>query len=182
MIDGHRVVAGERQQAALHARDLLDRQLDPEVAAGDHHPGLHRLDDLLGALDRLRLLDLRDHRDVRAAGAHPALDRRQVLGAAHERDREQVDVVLDREVDPGEVLAPGGRQPDLRAREIEPLVGGDATADLDRAADLVVAGLQHAQADAPVGEVDEAVLGHRLGEAVVGDREPLLAADACPRS
>ena len=40
----------------------------------------------------------------------------QVLGAADERDREQVDAVLDREVDPVEVLAPGGRQRDLGAR------------------------------------------------------------------
>ena len=174
---GDRVAAGKRQQVALHPGDLLDRELDPEVAAGDHDPGLDRLHDLLGAFRRLRLLDLGDHRDVRAAGAHPALDRGQVLGPAHEGDREQVDPLLDREIDPGEILAPGGGQADLGAREVEPLMGGDAAPDLDRAADLVVARLQHPQADAPVGEVDEPVLGHGLRESVEGDRELLVAAD-----
>ena len=44
---------------------------------------------------------------IRGMSAPPVrirrLDRFQVLGAAHERDREQVDAVLDREVDPGQV-------------------------------------------------------------------------------
>ena len=54
-----------------------------------------------------------------------ALDGLQVLGAADEGHREQVDALLDREVDPVEVGAAGGRQGHLRPRHVQPLVGGD---------------------------------------------------------
>ena len=47
-----------------HDRDLLDRHLDPEVPARDHH-AVRRADDLVGARDRLWLLDLRDQRQPR---------------------------------------------------------------------------------------------------------------------
>ena len=57
-------------------------------------------------------------------------------------------------------------------------MGGHPTADLDRAPDLVVARLQHPQADPAVGEIDEVLDGDRLREAVVGDREPGVRTDA----
>ena len=68
--------------------------------------------------------------------ANPPLDRLQVLGAAHERHREQVDAVLDGEVDPVEVGAAGRGKRHVGARQVEALVGGDGAADLDRAAHL----------------------------------------------
>ena len=57
---------GHGEQALLHERDLLDRQLDAEVAARDHDP-VGRVDDLLGVRRGLRLLDLGDQRHLGAA-------------------------------------------------------------------------------------------------------------------
>jgi hypothetical protein len=80
--------AGERDHLLLHDRDLPDLHLDPEVAARDHHAvgGAH---DLLGPLHRLRLLDLGDQRQPRVLAQE-----RDVLGAAHERQRDEVDADL----------------------------------------------------------------------------------------
>ena len=59
----------------LHDRHVLERQLDAEVAAGDHDAveGVH---DLVEVLDRLRLLDLGDDREPDALLVH---DRAHVL-------------------------------------------------------------------------------------------------------
>ena len=60
VIDGRaRFRRGE--QLLLHDRHALDRELDAEVAAGDHH-AVGGADDLIGALDRLGLLHLGDQR------------------------------------------------------------------------------------------------------------------------
>ena len=95
--------AGQRDHLLLHDRHLLDAQLDAEVAARDHHAvgGAH---DLLRALHGLRLLDLGDQRQPRVAA-----DELDVLGAAHERQRDQVDA--DRLAD-----APGARGPPAARR------------------------------------------------------------------
>ena len=66
--------AGQREQALLDHRHLLDRHLDAEVAAGDHH-AVGRADDLLRALDGLGLLDLRDQRQCACARARSARPR-----------------------------------------------------------------------------------------------------------
>ena len=66
-------------------------------------PPVAARDDLLGVLGRLLLLDLRDQRDVGAERAQPLAHRLEVGGAGDEGDREQVDALLDRELDPAEV-------------------------------------------------------------------------------
>ena len=43
--------------------------------------------------------------------ASRSIDRLEVLGRADERDGEQVDLVVDREVDPAQVVGAGGRHP-----------------------------------------------------------------------
>ena len=76
-------------------RHLLERQLDAEVAARDHH-AVGRADDALDVLERRVLLDLGDDehllRDQRAQLG-------DVLGAAHEAEREVVELLLDGERD-----------------------------------------------------------------------------------
>ena len=147
--------AGERDQALLCARDLLDRQLDPEVAAGDHDPALGRLDDLLGALGGLRLLDLGDQRDVAAcARRSPRCDLLQVRRPAHEGDREQVDPELAGEVDPARRRSPGCRAVGVGARQVHALVGADRAAGLDLGEDLVALDGGDLEPDAAVGEED----------------------------
>ena len=73
---------------------------------------------------------------------------------------------------------PAAGSPTSAPGRLRPWCEDDPAADLDHAADLVVAGLDHPQPDPPVGEVDEPAGADRLGEAVAGDREPLLGADA----
>ena len=95
----------EPDDPLLHERHVGGADLDAEIAARDHQPVGGR-DDRIELLDRLGLLDLRDHALAPAElGDHRAqvLD---VLGAAHERERDVVGVLLDRE---REVLAIASR-------------------------------------------------------------------------
>src|SRR5690606_33011166 len=95
--------AGGADHALLDHRHLGQRQLDPEVAAGDHDPAVGDAGDLLRVGGRLRLLDLGDQGDVGAELAEAVGDRGEVVGAGDEGDGEQIDAVGGGEVDPGEV-------------------------------------------------------------------------------
>ena len=131
------------------------------------------------AVDRLRLLDLRDERQ---AGVAP--HRLDVLGPAHEGQRHEVDA----DALPGAQhlqVAVGDRGEDLRlARDVQPLPGRDGPAELDLAVELLLAGAHggDAQADRAVGQVHDLAWIDRIGE--LGDRdgdlprvaEPVLAA------
>jgi len=85
------VAPGQFKQASLNRGDALDRDLDAQVAAGHHDPSERCADDRLGVLGCLRLLDLRDQRDVGACDPDPPLHRLQVLRSPDERDGEQVE-------------------------------------------------------------------------------------------
>ena len=135
----------------------------------------------LGLLGGLRLLDLGDQRDVGVALGESLDHRLEVLGRADERDGEQVDLVVDREVDPAQVVGAGGRHARAAARQVDALVGGDATARLDHAADLLAVDLERAQAHPAVGQEDRIALVHCRGEAVPADREQFARADRALR-
>ncbi len=62
--------------------------------------------------------------------------------------------MLDREVDPREVVLVDRRQAGVGAGEIQPLMGGESPADLDLAADRSVARLLDPKLDRAVGEID----------------------------
>ena len=103
------VLPGHLDGALLHQRHLLQRQLDAEVTAGDHDrvEGQH---DGLEVVDRLRLLQLGDHRHAAADPVHHLVDELDVGGRAHERQRDQVDAEPQRELQVVDVLlatAPG---------------------------------------------------------------------------
>jgi hypothetical protein len=170
-----RVRPGQREQALLHDRHLLDRQLDAEVAAGDHDAVRHA-QELLGAVDRLRLLDLRDERRARVLA-----DGGDVLGPAHERDGDHVDAHPQPGLQMGEVLLGDGGQRRGLARDVEALARGDGAADLDARVDLPVVGAHRlrAQPDGAVGQVEHLAGLDRVGEALPGDRHvPRVALDA----
>ena len=128
------------------------RHLDAEVAARDHH-AVGGLDDLLGALDRLRLLDLGDQRQARVL-AHA----RDVLGAAHERERDEVDAdrlaeasmleVLLGHARAGCAISPGMFRPWREATA--PPISTSASISPSPARDL-----DDAQAHRAVGEVED---------------------------
>jgi hypothetical protein len=118
------------------------------------------------ALDGLRLLDLRDQRQARVL-AHE----RDVLRAAHERQRDEVDADLLAVGEVAEVLGRHRGQLVQRPRDVEPLARGDRPADLDLGIDLGIApaDLLHAQADGTVGEVHDVARRHRRDE--LGSRD-----------
>ena len=162
---------GRAQQLLLHDRHGLDRQLDAEIAAGDHH-AVGRADDVLGAIDGLGLLDLGDQRQARVA-AH-LLD---VLGGAHEGQGDHVDADRFPEVEHLEVV---GRHRVETARgpgDVEALTRGHRAADLDQRVDLVAAHRLHAQADLAVGQVDDVIGVHRTGQPDPAHPDAALVAD-----
>ena len=71
-------------------------QLGAEVAAGDHHRA-GGLDDPVEVLDRGAGLDLGD--DQRARGVGLGADPADVVGRAHEADRDHVDALVDERVE-----------------------------------------------------------------------------------
>ena len=166
---------GDGEQALLHERHVLDRQLDAEVAAGDHDP-VGRVDDLLAVGGRLRLLDLGDQRHVHAALGEVVADRVEVLAPAHEREGEEVHAHLDPRVDQRDVLRTHRRQRDRDVGQVEPLARRYAAADLDPGHDVGLEDLVHAQPHRAVGQVADVAGVDELVEALPGDRQPLRSA------
>ena len=117
--------------ALLHQRHLLERQLHAEVAARDHD-AVEGVDDRLEVVDGLRLLDLGDHRQAHALVVHDPLHVEQVVGAAHERQRDHVDAETQRPAQVGDVLLGHGRHAHGDAGQVDALVVADAPA-LDHA-------------------------------------------------
>ena len=62
-ITGRPSARAPRDDRLLDARDLLERTLEPEIAARHHH-AVGRRQDRVEVLERLRPLDLRDERHV----------------------------------------------------------------------------------------------------------------------
>ena len=168
VITGRASAPDERDDLLLHDRDLLDRQLDAEVAARDHHAvrGAH---DLLGARDRLRLLDLRHQRQPRVLAQ---LD--DLLGAADEAQRDDVDADPLARAHVLEVLVGHRGQRRGLARDVQALARGDRAADLDDRVDLAGIGADRVdpQPDGAVGEVHDLVALDRRGQPGVGDEQP----------
>ena len=80
-----------------------------------------------------------------------------VLGPAHEAQRDEVDADLLAGAQVLEVLLGHGGQVVERAGDVQALARGDGAADLDLGVDLAVAGAHggRAQADRAVGEVED---------------------------
>jgi hypothetical protein len=167
-----RQLAGQAQQLLLRAGDVLDRQLDSEVTAGDHH-AVGGADDVLGRVDGLGLLDLGDQGLARVL-AH-ALD---VLGRAHEGQRHEVDADLLPELEHFDVLFRNRLQTTGGTGQVQTLSRRDAAGDLDLAVDLSLTFTDtlDAQSDGAVGEVDDVLGVHGGGQTGPGDRHATLIA------
>ena len=97
------VITGFPRSSAREDDPLLEERhrrgadLDAEIAARDHHRvGLARI--VVERLDRLGLLDLGDHVRGRAGRLDQRPQRLDVGGRAHERERDEVDAELEREL------------------------------------------------------------------------------------
>ena len=87
----------------LHARHLLERHLETEVAAR-HHDALRDLEDGREVAHGGRSLDLCDERDHAAGRIHDVAGRGHVLGGLDKAQRDEVDAQLKPEPQVGGIL------------------------------------------------------------------------------
>ena len=179
MIDGFEARPASAISRFWAPGHLLDRQLDAEVAAGDHDPAARRLDDLLRPLGGLRLLDLRDQRDVGAALRTRASTGSRSDGLRTNETASRSMSCSNAKSTQGSSEAPVAGRSVVCARQVHPLVGGDAASGLDLADRPRRRHRDDPQPDSAVREVDRVALVHRLREAVPLHRE---AARRCPAS
>ncbi len=118
--------------ALLHDRHGLQRQLDAEVAAGDHD-AVERVDDLFEVVDGLRLLDLRDDGDAHALLRHDLVHALDVGRAAHEGERDQVGADAQAPAQVVLVLLAQRGNADGDAGQVDALVVRDRAGDDDHA-------------------------------------------------
>ena len=113
-------------RALLHDRDLLQRHLNTQVAAGHHH-SVEGVDDRPQIGNRLRLFDFRDHRDEPVLLAHDLVGPVDVGGFAHEGHGDQVRTQAQCEPQVVFVLLGQGGDTDGDAGQVDALVvGADA--------------------------------------------------------
>ena len=87
-------------------------------------------------LDRLRLLDLGDHRDRTPSSSITLSTSSMSVGAAHEAQRDQVDADPQREAQVLDVLLRQRRHRDGDPGQVDPLVVADLAADHDARCDV----------------------------------------------
>ena len=156
----------------LHERHERRPDLDAEIAARDHHRvGLG--EDVVEDVDRLGLLDLRDHVRVRAGLLEQRAQVADVGRRADERERDEVHAGLERPVEIGEVLARERRDRHRDAGEVHALVRADEPADDHRARRAAALDLVDAEPDEAV--VDQHVVARLEHVSDHGRRDRQLA-------
>ena len=175
--DDHRLAPLPRQvhDPLLDHRHLLRRQLDPQVAPGDHQ-AVERLDDGVEVGDRLRLLDLGDDRHVAADRLHDQPDGVHVGRLPHERQGDKVDPEAEGEGQVVDVLGGHGRGAEPGAGQVHALVVRQR-ATLDHpAGDVPAVGGDGLEPDEAVVDEERVARDHVAGQVLVGHRRPLAVA------
>ena len=120
--DGRTATVGRENESLLYRRQGLERQFDPEIAAGDHD-AIGHLENLVHLLDGLRLFDLRDDWHVgRARRGGRGFGCADVVGRLHEAQRHDVDAHRDARAQVLHVLRRERRRPQSRAWDVDSLV------------------------------------------------------------
>ncbi len=109
----------------LHARHVLGRHFDAEIAARHHQP-VGKFDDLAEPIDRRRLFEL-DHDPGPAGDELASLG--DVVGPLHEREGDPIRALFEREGEIGAVLFGHRRQRQDRIRHVDALAVGKRAAD-----------------------------------------------------
>ena len=151
--DGFAELGGAADDVLLHGRDFFGRDLDAEIAAGDHD-GVGGFKDAVEMLDGLGLFELGDDPGVRLEGGEAVLDVADIIRCANEGDGDGVDALADGEYEVLLVLVGERGDFDGDAGEVDALVLAERAA-VDNLADYVLA-FDHvdAQLDEAVGEED----------------------------
>ena len=172
--DDHRnaVAACGARDLFLRARHALERHLEPEVAARHHHR-VARGENLVQVLDRLRALELRDERHVRAARFGHQLPRlSQIRLRLHEADCDHVDAERQAEAQIVGVLRRDGRHRQRHAGRRDAFVLADGAAFDDDGVNLLAVGADDPELDEPVGEEQSIAGTDILREAGERCRQP----------
>ena len=163
--------AGCPDQALLQHGNLGKRHLDAEVAAGNHDPAGGPVNDFLDRVGGLRLLDLGDDRDVRAELLQLVQHGVEILRLADEGNRDVVELVGDRELDPAQVVLGNRVEPGFDAGQVHALVRRERPADFYLALNRPPVVGNHAQADRAVGQIDRVLDTQGLGQFGPVDRD-----------
>ena len=174
-------LAGQARPAGdflLRPRHPLERHLEAEIAARDHHR-VAGGEDLLEVLERQRALQLRDQRHADRVGVvHDPARLLHVGGGLHEAERDHVDAEREAELQVLDVLRRHRRRRQRHSRRVDPLVLADVSAFDDGRLNLHAVGRVDAQFDAPVGQQQPVAGPHALREAVERGEQPAGPADA----
>ncbi len=162
-------------QVLLDQRHAGQIHLDAQVAAGDHQ-AVRLGDDLVDLIDRLRLLDLGDDADVTLPALQPLAKLPNVGRASNERQRQVIEVVLDRPVDARPVTVGDARQPELRVRQVHALARLDDAPGSAAEPDAVrlLAGAD--EAEQPVLDEDAVAHFDVVDQALVRDADHAVSA------
>jgi hypothetical protein len=128
--DGGARVLALPDDALLYQGDVLEGALDAEIPAGDHH-AVGRVDDPTEILDRVGALDFRDDRDVRPVALDHLAHREHVAAIPNETRSHEVDFLLHCEREIPSVLLGDHVQPEIDARNVDPLSGTEFAASVD---------------------------------------------------
>ena len=169
--------AGDLAGPLLHERHLLERHLDAEVAAG-HHDAVEGADDLVEVVDGLRLLDLGDDGQAQPLLVHDLVHVADVVGGAHEGQRDHVDAHPQRPAQVVLVLLGhrGDRHRD--ARQVDALVVRQRAALEHLAHDVGLGDRRGDQGELAVVDEDAVAGGDVAREAGVGGADLLLVTRA----
>ncbi len=125
----------------MQRRHRLGRKLDTQIAARDHRR-IGELEDFLDPLHARRLFELDEQRRL-AADQRPRLG--DVLGALHERQRDPVDMLFEREGQVLAVLFGQRRERHDDVGDVDALAIRNPAADLDHCLDPARRDALHAQ-------------------------------------
>ena len=137
----------------LHQRNVLRRDLDPQIAARDHH-AVHDVDDLRQVLDGLVGLDLRDDLHRPPAALDQLADLEDVGPGLDEGDGKVLHPVLDAPGDVLLVLLGERRKRQGRSGDVDPLRVPQGPPDDDAAADVLALHPLDLQMQGAVVDVD----------------------------
>ena len=169
------VLAGDLNGALLHQRDVLQRDLNAQVTAGDHDR-VEGQDDRLERVDGLWLLQLGDDRHAAADLVHDLVNELDVRRGAHEGQRDEVHAHLQGEAEVLAVLLAERRHRDVHPWQGHALVIGDRAALDDLADHVVILDSLADQRDLAVVD-KQAVARLRVpGQALVGGGDAVVGA------
>ena len=154
----------------LNLRQLLERNLYAEVAAGNHY-AVDFVQNLLNIVDAFHILDLADDLDIfLAVFAEDFLDVADILRAAGERCCDEVNALCQTEFDVCAILLGNEGHVQLDARHVDRLAVGKGTA-VERLADNIRAlDRSYLECNQTVVDEDAGADLNIVRQAVIGDR------------